>query len=162
MARNPFPLCTASLLAALAVFGAATAGNADGAPGYYDLAFTIEHEGEALGSPRLLVEPGETAEIQVQSDDGRGDYRLVVVAERAELEDGGAAIEVRTALQRRGGTGWRTVAEPRLLVYPGRTASLDLSGDGDGAAGGLSIELTARPLSVQEFNRLRREWATNQ
>lgn len=161
MARNAFALYIACALAALAVFGA-SAGDADSTSGYYDLAFAIEHEGEALGSPRLLVEPGEMAEIQVQSDDGRGDYRLVVEAERGEFEDGGAAIEVRTALQRRGGTGWRTVAEPRLLVHPGRPASLDLSGDGDGSAGGLSIELTARPLSVEEFNRLRREWAANQ
>lgn len=137
---------------ALAVASSAAPAETDG-PAYYDLAFTVEHGGDLVGNPRLLVEPGDTAEIRVEPDSGRGGYRLQVVAQPA---DGGAALDVQFYRFSHG--GWYPAFETTARVETGVPALLT---GAEGAAEklpGLSVQVTMTPLSRADLVRLRDKW----
>lgn len=137
---------------------AATADDARPDPPYYDLAFTIERHGEPVGRPRILAKSGEPAEIRVASDDGGAGYRLTVVARPASAADGDSAVDVASELFiREKENGWQSVAQPRIVTEPGKTASLRIAGQEDGDKPALSVELTAEPVSQEAFEQRRRE-----
>lgn len=137
---------------------AAWAGNAGPGPAYYDLAFTIERHGESFGQPRILVQSGEPAEIRVASDETGAGYRLTVVARPASKADGGPAVDVASEFfVREQEGGWESVAQPRIVAEPGKTASLTISGQEDGGKPALFVELTAEPVSQEAFEQRRRE-----
>lgn len=148
----------AGLSLALALFSlsasVASSGGGDGEPGYYDLSMVIEQDGEAIGRPRMLVPAGEPAEIRVASNDTGAGYRLTVVARPGQSNEGRPTVDVASELFIREQEGkWEPVAQPRVVVEPGRQASLSLGGNG--GAPDLDMKLTAEPVSRQDYERIR-------
>lgn len=150
-------LALAMLIAGLLATGA-SADDARPGPPYYDLAFTIERHGEPVGRPRILAKSGEPAEIRVASDEAGAGYRLTLVARPASAAHDDSTVDVASELFiREKENGWQSVAQPRIVAEPGKTASLRISGQEDGDKPALSVELTAEPVSREALEQRRRE-----
>lgn len=147
-----------SILLTSLIATAAGAGAGKAAPAYYDLGFVIERDGESLGTPRMLVPTGEPAEIRVASDETGAGYRLTVVARPGKSMDGRPTVDVAGELFVREQDGeWEPVAQPRIVVEPGRPAAMSIGGPGEGKPPALFMEVTAEPVSRQAYERIRRD-----
>jgi hypothetical protein len=89
-------------------------------------------EGERLlGTPRLQVRIGQTAEIATAGPDG---YRLNLLVQAM-----GENYLVRSSLYRPAGESWELLGAPAILVSPGQPARAAV---GRGANAGYSLSVT--------------------
>ncbi len=118
----------------------------------------IERDGEPLSEPRMLVPAGKPAEIRVASDDAGAGYRLTVVARPGKAKEGRPTVDVASELFVREHEGeWEPLAQPRVVVEPGRPASMSVGGPGEGKPPALFMEITAEPVTRQTYERIRRD-----
>lgn len=158
LSRSGYGFAVALSIALTSLLASAWADTGQAAPPYYDLSFVIERDGDSLGTPRMLVPTGEPAEIRVASDETGTGYRLTVVARPGESMDGRPTVDVAGEFFVRGQEGeWEPVAQPRIVVEPGRPASMSIGGPGEGTPPALFIEVTAEPVSHQAYEQIRRE-----
>lgn len=143
------------LLAATAPVAAAHEA-AGGAPAYYDVSFKLEQHGQAMGHPRLLLEPGEPAEIRVEREDGdQPGYRLHVTAKPAAAKDGSPMVALSIRLYRWVDGGWRLDSTPDFTVEPGKPATARIGDRRGGKPPELTVSVTAKPLTEAEYEMLR-------
>lgn len=128
------------------------------APAYYDVSFQLEQHGQAMGQPRLLLEPGEPAEIRVEKGDSdNSGYRLRVVASPAPAADGTPRVALSLRLYRFRDGGWQLDSTPEFTVAPGKPATAHIGDRRGGKPPELSVTVTATPLTERAYEKLRAE-----
>jgi|GEM_PF-4161933 len=140
------------LLAALPTLAAADA------PAYYDVSFELEQHGQPMGHPRLLLEPGEPAELLIQKgSSSEPGYKFHMVANPVSLDDGSAGVALSAKIFRRKNDAWYRASSADFQVQPGKPVNMTLGDRRGGKPAELSVSVTAKPLTEAEYEKLRGE-----
>ena len=105
------------------LFGGTAAHGQDAGAGDYRLSLRMVLDGRIIGTPVLIVRPGEPARVSVDRDGG---YSLLISVAPMSAAPAGR-VEVASDVYTRSDGHWTLLARPTILMNVGTTASFELS-----------------------------------
>ena len=113
---------------------------AEPAANAYRLDIAVQKDGRTVAHPKFTVAFGKPARTTM-SKPGEGDlYEVRATASPAEpAHDGRKTVRLDLVVLEQVDGAWVVLGEPSMVLYDGKTGSVDVSG----AAGGFKVEATA-------------------